>query len=173
MPYADGDDGTVFLADHQTNYFAARTRTAMSITDKTGRTWPVEEGVFNASERHFGLFDNGVLVARITLTSPLAQDEHPSPFWCVGRIQVVDRLQQNWIAHRLVEELVVQLAVPLASDIDQTNGGRRIWETLIRRQTGKVELYDPNGLMGPVTANAGDYSPAPWQFRERRLVLNP
>ena len=174
MPSSGGDDGLVFLADIQTSKFSMRTATPMVITDKASRAWAVEAGLSNADEQHFGLFDAGVLVARIALSSPaMSAHLHPPPCWSIGRVQVIDKLQCHWIAHQLVETIVGYRRAPLASDLDQTNGGRAMWETLIRRNSGKVELYGPQGNMGPITGAPGAYNPAPWQFDDRRLILNP
>ncbi len=174
MPKADGSEGSIFLGDVQVSKFAFRNPLKLTVADTTGRTWTVEEGYIDADERNYGLFDGDELIARLKIiSSAIADPDCPTPFWSIGRIEVIDLYQGRGIASGLEEAGVTALGSPLASDLDQTLGGAGVWRRLIREAPGAIELHDANGLIGAVEYKHGSFVPDPWQFRETRLVRRP
>lgn len=175
MPKQGGDENTVFLADPQAWKFATHRQLQQAFADSTGRVWTLEEGFADQDERHFGLFDNGELIARVALlSSGNASSDCPTPFWWFGRIEVANRYQKRGIARGLQEAVQAEVGEPLASDIDQTLGGAGVWKKLIRTlPAGKIELYGANGRIGPVEFKKGAFVPNPWAKRETRLVRLP
>ncbi|HEX4739074.1 MAG TPA: hypothetical protein VH331_16095 [Allosphingosinicella sp.] len=171
VPNEGVSEGSVFLGHIQATNFASRTALPQTVSDSDGRIWALEEGLCDADERNYGLFDGSELIARLTIVSPaITANDCPTPFWSVGRIEVADRCQRRGIASGLATAVVAAIGMPLASDLDQTPGGASVWKRLIRENPGAIELHDANGLIGSVTIKSGVYEPDPWAARATRLV---
>ena len=174
MPEEGVAEGSVFLGWAQATYFASRNPTASTFTDSGGRAWTVEKGHADADEENYGLFDGPDLVARLCILSPAnAELSCPTQFWWIGRIEVVDRYQARGIAASLIAAVVTERGMPLASDLDQTQGGAALWRKLIRTSPRPIELHGAAGLIGSVQLLNGVYQPDPWRARATRLVLLP
>ena len=173
MPSLGVSDRQTFLTHAQGFKFNSRTPTPLVVTDTTGRTWPVIAGNADADERNFGLFDGDQLVARLTIQAPDPNGDCPTPYWSIGKIEVVNSHQKRGLGRRLIEQVFGMLGAPLASDLNQTPEGASIWRHLIPLHPGKIELHDGAGGIVPVAIVGGACSPDPWSFPEWRLVRLP
>lgn len=164
----------IFLADRQAERFSNPKPTQRSITDRTGVVWQVVSGRIDANEENYGVFDGASLIAIVTLSNlPPTDDDCFTGFWSIGKIEVVNQFQRRGIGPGLLDAVFALHGQPLGSDLDQDGGGVDLWRRWIKHHPGKIELYTPDGSLGPVRERNGTYSPDPWEHRETRLVRTP
>ena len=166
---------SIFLGDRQASKFSNPVATGTHVEDKLSVQREIYEGLTDADEQNFGLFEGGRLIASLSLVSPaMADTDCPSVFWSVGMIEVSHDHQGKGLGPGLLDAVFYSCGQPLASDLDQDGGGADLWKRWIRDHPGDIELHDPSGAcLGVVTEVDGQYAPNPWATRNTRLVRMP
>lgn len=176
MPRADpyNTDETYFT-DTAKVAFKGATATKETFADTTTRTWTVMAGKADGDEAHYGILDNGELVARIQLMAAHVAQDCPTPYSFVGMAEMPIRYRNQGIGTGLLGAVFKLHGHELASDLVQSMGAVSLWKGWIRQHPGKVELYDDTGSAAVVTYANGQYAPAPWSRanENKRLVRKP
>lgn len=170
MPSRGSNEGSVFLQDKQAMKFRTPQPIQQHVTDKSGREWPLYFGSVDSEEKNYGLFDDSELIAHVTLVGPDVDSDCPTGYWIIGRIAVATAYQGKGIGPALAETVCKSHGLPLASDLNQSEGGAALWERLIRDNPGRIELHDGKGGIELVQVVDGRLKPDPWAHRDRRLV---
>jgi hypothetical protein len=172
MPALGVDERPVYLHDPQAYYFPHHQPIGRILTDKTGQVWQIESGLNDEDQQNLGLFDQGRLIARLSLSSSNLVEDCVTPFWSIGRSAVLHEFEGRGLMKRLMLAWLDEHGVPLASDLSQSPQAAWIWKKFVQ-EGRRVELYDENGSLGQVTHTDGRHLPDPWKHPEARLVIFP